>query len=107
MGCLGDVSIHAPREGCDEGGDVVDVRSGKFQFTHPGRGATTRELNEIRQGTKFQFTHPGRGATGAQAKGFVIKAVSIHAPREGCDGEATRAPPIKNVSIHAPREGCD
>ena len=34
------VSIHAPREGCDfnaEGGEVVYA---KFQFTHPGRGAT-------------------------------------------------------------------
>ena len=34
------VSIHAPREGCDE----VFMRAARyvyrFQFTHPGRGAT-------------------------------------------------------------------
>ena len=37
--CRG-VSIHAPREGCDygEGGGLFAYL--KFQFTHPGRGAT-------------------------------------------------------------------
>ena len=37
------VSIHAPREGCD--GAIIPSYQGakdKFQFTHPGRGATTR-----------------------------------------------------------------
>ena len=34
-----------------------------FQFTHPGRGATSvmRSLSIFTIG--FQFTHPGRGAT--------------------------------------------
>ena len=33
----------------------------------------------------FQFTHPGRGATSSTgAEGFPPR-VSIHAPREGCD----------------------
>ena len=59
---MSDVSIHAPREGCD-----------LFQSKRP--------VSLI----GFQFTHPGRGATG----GFFLSAdmsdVSIHAPREGCD----------------------
>ena len=56
------VSIHAPREGCDEDADRVNLGLMKFQFTHPGRGATLRD---------FGFTC------------YLI--VSIHAPREGCD----------------------
>ena len=78
-----------------------------FQFTHPGRGATSICLSKIflhlsfnsrtpggvRRSrsisrivyTKFQFTHPGRGATPALDIDLVAKDVSIHAPREGCD----------------------
>ena len=101
----------------------------------------------------FQFTHPGRGATSQSPTiGMLRLGVSIHAPREGCDighsltilreqrfnsrtpggvrqvvGRTTllrlsfnsRTPggvrprtdiPYigrRNVSIHAPREGCD
>ena len=101
------VSIHAPREGCDfcqvqyqlgvasfnsrtPGGVRPSLASAtseaeEFQFTHPGRGATTdtpprisailcfnsRTPGGVRQyftplevySTEFQFTHPGRGAT--------------------------------------------
>ena len=35
-----DVSIHAPREGCDVLFDADRGALDKFQFTHPGRGAT-------------------------------------------------------------------
>ena len=39
---LTDVSIHAPWEGCD-GKDAREGEfSSKFQFTHPGKGATGR-----------------------------------------------------------------
>ena len=34
---------------------------------------------------KFQFTHPGRGATRAYDLTSRVQRVSIHAPREGCD----------------------
>ena len=34
------VSIHAPQEGCDRKGMVTISDLSKFQFTHPGRGAT-------------------------------------------------------------------
>ena len=33
-----------------------------FQFTHPGRGATSWSAKFL-IATVFQFTHPGRGAT--------------------------------------------
>ena len=80
----------------------------KFQFTHPGKGATriqlsasprlmgfnSRTLGRVRPCSRiyaqcpqrFQFTHPGKGAT-STASGSVIFSgnVSIHAPWEGCD----------------------
>ena len=78
------VSIHAPREGCDQD------RMGKYQATRP-----------------FQFTHPGRGATSRLQTSSTNPTVSIHAPREGCDSSMMFQEQIKTVSIHAPREGCD
>ena len=109
MGCGGEISIHAPREGCDkaiesafgsasisihaprEGCDVNGIGgiSGRIQFqsTHPVRGATLPPM-VLRADKLFQSTHPVRGATGL-LDGFEDGAVviSIHAPREGCDRE--------------------
>ena len=34
-----------------------------FQFTHPGKGATSRRPPSARPKSGFQFTHPGKGAT--------------------------------------------
>ena len=56
------VSIHAPREGCD---------------------VTTSSI--IAEEVMFQFTHPGRGATMMSIGSLARSSVSIHAPREGCD----------------------
>ena len=79
------VSIHAPRAGCDllsDGGDgcldsfnsrtpcgvrlaaaMTIVEHGKFQFTHPVRGATKFGISCVTSTVMFQFTHPVRGAT--------------------------------------------
>ena len=84
--CKGNtVSIHAPREGCDSrapidspSADSFNSRtpggvrqlaaewqriSRAFQFTHPGRGATSDASVIVVLQISFQFTHPGRGAT--------------------------------------------
>ena len=78
-----------------------------FQFTHPGKGATTAHhsiepwravsihapwegcdrftcVASIPSG-KFQFTHPGKGATQTESADSRALGVSIHAPWEGCD----------------------
>jgi len=101
------VSIHAPRAGCDR---LIRIKSSSqswFQSTHPARCATS-----------VGFGRRGGGG------------VSIHAPRAGCDyisvpfctdlyGFNPRTPrgvrPVgctggllrRGVSIHAPRAGCD
>ena len=80
-----EVSIHAPREGCDQ---------------------TTLAPISI-TATRFQFTHPGRGATQISDSKHFIFRVSIHAPREGCDAKIQGEQLRPEVSIHAPREGCD
>ena len=56
----------------------------KFQFTHPGKGAT-KLVYAIAQAIQFQFTHPGKGATDAGLAKKLGISVSIHAPWEGCD----------------------
>ena len=83
------VSIHAPREGCDEEYGTLPSVDGAFQFTHPGRGAThygvdvprgrgvsihapregcdTVEVQLMQANAEFQFTHPGRGATATRS----------------------------------------
>ena len=56
------VSIHAPWEGCDVTANTSLTKLQEFQFTHPGKGATT------------QLFRAG-----------ILAGVSIHAPWEGCD----------------------
>ena len=99
------VSIHAPREGCDtlEGGQlIVEVT---FQFTHPGRGATSaqrasrstasyfnsrtpggvRPFSEVElvNMLEFQFTHPGRGATASLSNSRSFRTFQFTHPGRG------------------------
>ena len=60
---MAQVSIHAPWEGCDCTDAKAVTRIGKFQFTHPGKGATIGVHTEEATYIQFQFTHPGKGAT--------------------------------------------
>ena len=81
------ISIHAPRVGCDatKGDEIQAIL--QFQSTHPVWGATcaTRQ------------TSPCDGT------------ISIHAPRVGCDWAANprQRRCAEKISIHAPRVGCD
>ena len=81
---MGQISIHAPREGCDYEPTCTLLPASSFQSTHPVRGATIGERHGRR--------HP---------------VISIHAPREGCDFAAAVEFESADISIHAPREGCD
>ena len=79
-----DISIHAPRAGCD----------------------TADSLSTL-TGIIFQSTHPVRGATEKLAAAIAAYLISIHAPRAGCDGIHQASEAIAWISIHAPRAGCD
>ena len=124
------VSIHAPREGCDVAESVKGfflrgfnsrtpggVRLGvnkpntnlrKFQFTHPGRGATPSQSKSLHHGGSFNSRTPGGVRPVCRSTRPSDQAVSIHAPREGCDARRHHQDRgADEVSIHAPREGCD
>ena len=126
------VSIHAPREGCDNDGYLTHISRYTFQFTHPGRGATlkrkafvlticssfnSRTPGGVRLasgslsssvGMVFQFTHPGRGATHRVGRSLTkaTKFQFTH-PGRGATALSRSIQPLSCVSIHAPREGCD
>ena len=53
-----DVSIHAPREGCDVLGVAVERVCVVFQFTHPGRGATLMSSRRLFH-PRFNSRTPG------------------------------------------------
>ena len=65
--CRKDISIHAPRAGCDM--EINKARPWKhgFQSTHPVRGAT-RYSRMLGGSASFQSTHPVRGATNQPAE---------------------------------------
>ena len=125
-----EVSIHAPREGCDlsilllftinqcfnsrtPGGVrlssafVSDRILLLFQFTHPGRGATPAPTLGAREKKMFQFTHPGRGATGHEGHLHHSEPFQFTHPGRGATSVLLGYAPRYAVSIHAPREGCD
>ena len=78
------VSIHAPREGCDEPLDGVFIVLHSFNSRTPG-GVRPGLKAFCEEHSLFQFTHPGRGATTQEVLRNEREMVSIHAPREGCD----------------------
>ncbi len=79
-----DVSIHAPRVGCDLCGRYYALHSRCFNSRTPC-------------GVRL-------GVDGARK---LLTIVSIHAPRVGCDGCSCARCAFAYVSIHAPRVGCD
>ena len=104
---LNSVSIHAPREGCDSWKTLANQAAKLFQFTHPGRGATTNS-NDNNNNVAVSIHAPREGCDLKFERGDYFQPVSIHAPREGCDGyPAYFLGGLRSVSIHAPREGCD
>ena len=102
----------------------------EFQFTHPGRGATSVLSVPSNRTESFNSRTPGGVRQKPNDKRYKLYHVSIHAPREGCDSigcgdqvsmacfnsrtpGGVRLDPYTFrrvtmlVSIHAPREGCD
>ena len=81
---LFDISIHAPRERCDQGEDIIQPPPMIFQSTHRVSDATETL---------------GRSESDSR--------ISIHAPRERCDVPLRSGQWVHLISIHAPRERCD
>ena len=125
-----EISIHAPREGCDVRKMLPQLRAVHFNPRTP-RGV---RLWHPQQGWQCADDFNPRTPRGVRLTALISSGepvdISIHAPREGCDGLAHRGaallfvfqsthpargatpepepqPPSAEISIHAPREGCD
>ena len=85
---VGGVSIHAPWEGCDTL-RALNVTEGMVSIHAPWEGCDLYLLDEPPEEVGFQFTHPGKGATSELDKALVPDLVSIHAPWEGCDASSS------------------
>ena len=78
------VSIHAPRAGCDLFHILFLIRLWCFNSRTPCGVRPTQMVTSLLF-KKFQFTHPVRGATAYISFVGQLINVSIHAPRAGCD----------------------
>ena len=73
---------------------IVDVsRVTRFQFTHPGKGATDERRSIERLGTSFNSRTLGRVRRRRSPLLTTPHDVSIHAPWEGCDQAYLRTAP--------------
>ena len=105
--CVGKVSIHAPREGCD-----YHVRR-RYElhpcFNSRTPGGVRLYRRQDYEASKPVSIHAPREGCDVAAFATVVFCiyVSIHAPREGCDRLSEYIIGLQSVSIHAPREGCD
>ena len=89
------VSIHAPWEGCDTTSHSPSSNDARFNLRTLGR-VRLNHLSASASFDTFQFTHPGKGATSRRALCLSPYGVSIHAPWEGCD---RRRPPILRLPL--------
>ena len=104
---LYDVSIHAPREGCDPSSGESPLALEGFNSRTPGGVRLQRQAICVTS-RSFNSRTPGGVRRGDGYERLRALPVSIHAPREGCDlGDFFGATTSLLVSIHAPREGCD
>ena len=80
-----EVSIHVPWEGCDSMGRVFFFSPRRFQFTHPGKGATDHHYHSCAFFVSFNSRTLGRVRQKTEVRNDTRRSVSIHAPWEGCD----------------------
>ena len=101
------ISIHAPRGGSDQDGDVLSSLDFLISIHAPRGGSDCTAMIPRAAAVAFQSTLPVGGATAFLPSGLPVTRISIHAPRGGSDAQIIIS--IKNdcISIHAPRGGSD
>ena len=74
------ISIHAPREGCDERLDLFSALRAKFQSTHPARGATANFTKEQRVClAQFAYLHKGKKAEHTKTNAPMLHEAFLYA----------------------------
>ena len=101
------ISIHAPRVGCDREDGVILDEGGEISIHAPRVGCDV--FPPLQDHDLVISIHAPRvGCDGYKfnfAKAPTV--ISIHAPRVGCDCPTPLGCPARTISIHAPRVGCD
>ena len=94
-----DISIHAPRAGCDWWWPCLSCPGLNFNPRTPCgvrlKGGVGKTVTAV-----FQSTHPVRGATRATMASIHSLGISIHAPRAGCDSK-TYSPTSSGFSFQS------
>ena len=99
------ISIHAPREGCDE---QLHGRHPHVLYFNPRTPRGVRPGGGLFRTDPDDFNPRTPRGVRLQPDGVpVFVFISIHAPREGCDSAFDQYDYGNRISIHAPREGCD
>ena len=100
-----DISIHAPREGCDVRTRSPSWWASDFNPRTPRGVRRLKSYLSLALDGEFQSTHPARGATLNPLPYEQDEAISIHAPREGCDltASAVASPAAEFQSTHPAR----
>ena len=104
----GQVSIHAPREGCDHAWHIGLAPHCEVSIHAPREGCDTGLLSEthLRQG--FNSRTPGGVRPPAPAVGAtMVNGFNSRTPGGVRPRLVQRTEQLPTVSIHAPREGCD
>ena len=89
------VSIHAPREGCDARQLQRVTSPGSFNSRTPG-GVRPLMSSILSNVSPFQFTHPGRGATRMALPLLPVVGFQFTHPGRGATGKHTTAPPLSD-----------
>ena len=102
-----DISIHAPRVGCDTLSSTT--ASGVMISIHAPRvGCDQHRAGCLPAHHNFNPRTPCGVRLHQGHQRFDQEGISIHAPRVGCDlARVTRTSETVAISIHAPRVGCD
>src|SRR5450759_700815 len=79
-----DVSIYAPRAGCNHMPELRRESLHRFNLRTP-RGMQPAAAIQTAASWMFQSTHPARDATAVLKGGRLAVVVSIYAPRAGCN----------------------
>ena len=98
------ISIHAPREGCDEPDRVVTLETLKISIHAPREGCDSMTPAVRLSSMNFNPRTP-RGVRRASPRGgHGHLPISIHAPREGCDLRPSITPAERlNFNPRTPR----
>ncbi len=104
--CSHGISIHAPREGCDEG-QAGPVHHDLYFNPRTPRGV---RLLEMRCKERLKNFNPRTPRGVRQARGFEVMTTRVFQsthPARGATLLGLAVHAVQGISIHAPREGCD